>query len=392
MKNKIIIRGLVFGIIILFTGTTVFYTTGLDVKENALKISFQQDIVYVNDEYNESTPGYGIVNFSKIQDGADHVNEGGIVFVHNGTYNEHVVINKSLFLRGITEDPLWGNDANGSIIDGSSNGDVVRITEDDIEITNFTIRKSGASFDESGINIINASRCIISRNYLLDNGNGIKHSGPSPRIEYNTIASSQYDGIFIFGDKLTIYNNNIYSSGLANFEPHGHGIEITYYSTNIRVYNNIINDSFDTGIYLDVNTNVLIHNNSISYCNHWGVILDRTTNVTCTENEIFKNGFGTHLFGAGLSIFLYNHTGAIIQHNNITDNHINIRIVNSIIKKDEFRDNNILNPSCRQIIATGPTFVMAQHNWWGNEDWGPWGKMIRLCIVIVFPWSDKLSE
>ena len=64
------------------------------------------DIVYVDDDYNPSTPGWGLTHFNKIQDGIDAVNENGTVNVYSGIYDEYnpnphealVVIDKSLKL------------------------------------------------------------------------------------------------------------------------------------------------------------------------------------------------------------------------------------------------------------------------------------------------------
>jgi len=43
------------------------------------------NIVYVDDDYNESTPGWGYDHFDSIQDGVDAVDEGGTVYVYIGT-------------------------------------------------------------------------------------------------------------------------------------------------------------------------------------------------------------------------------------------------------------------------------------------------------------------
>jgi hypothetical protein len=56
--------------------------------------------VYVDDDFDSSTTGWGQYSFDKIQDGVDAVEVGGLVEVEKGIYEEIVVINKSLTLQG----------------------------------------------------------------------------------------------------------------------------------------------------------------------------------------------------------------------------------------------------------------------------------------------------
>ncbi len=42
--------------------------------------------------------GYGPNNYTQIQDAIDNASEGDTVFVFNGTYFEHVTVNKSINL------------------------------------------------------------------------------------------------------------------------------------------------------------------------------------------------------------------------------------------------------------------------------------------------------
>ncbi len=52
------------------------------------------DIIYVDDDYDSSTPGWQVDHFDSIQDGIDAVEENGTIYVYNGIYYEGVVINK----------------------------------------------------------------------------------------------------------------------------------------------------------------------------------------------------------------------------------------------------------------------------------------------------------
>jgi hypothetical protein len=58
------------------------------------------DQVWVDDDFDSSTPGWNVTRFAVIQDGVGAVASGGTVHVAAGTYQEQVVIDKRLTLQG----------------------------------------------------------------------------------------------------------------------------------------------------------------------------------------------------------------------------------------------------------------------------------------------------
>ena len=95
----------------------------------------------MNTSYNEDTPDYGVLNFSSVQEAVNRVAEGGEVWVYNGTYNESVVIDRSMTVMTVSEPSCPGP---GGVTLNAQGGAV------GVEIT-----ASGVSF--SGFEVVNAS-------------------------------------------------------------------------------------------------------------------------------------------------------------------------------------------------------------------------------------------
>lgn len=88
-------------------GTTVTYqllVRNADGVENRRSGSYSYTVVhgevFVDDDFNSGTAGYGETHFATIQEGINAVSTYGKVNVYPGTYAELLTINKPLFLLG----------------------------------------------------------------------------------------------------------------------------------------------------------------------------------------------------------------------------------------------------------------------------------------------------
>ncbi|RLF39433.1 MAG: hypothetical protein DRN21_03570, partial [Thermoplasmata archaeon] len=110
-------------------------------------------MVYVDDDYTSSTPGWQYDHFDVIQDGINAVAEGGTVNVSSGIYCEHLTVGKTI--------NLMGEDKNTTIIDGGGTGNIISITDDWVNISGFTVTNSGNETYYQGIGLY-SNKCSIS--------------------------------------------------------------------------------------------------------------------------------------------------------------------------------------------------------------------------------------
>lgn len=234
------------------------------------------DTVYVDDDYNNGTPGWGYDHFSTIQDGIDALSVGGLVQVYKGIYSEHLYVQKTLTLSGDMNDTV--------IVQGSGSGTVVKILADNVKVAGFTIRYSGG--DYYGISLHAVEGIEISDNTIWSNGEGIHivNSGNNT-IAGNTISSNYHHGIYL------VHANSQNNSITGNFLLSNGGFA---FSLDNLVSNNSFTDNelFGNGggigmqSYCQYNT---FSNNTISSNGSYGVEADHSD-----HNSYLGNHFANH--------------------------------------------------------------------------------------------------
>lgn len=154
--------------------------------------------VHVDDDFTPETPGYGQTTFSSIQSAIDATPSFGTIQIHDGTYKEHIVINKTLTLIGINKSSVILTNTPGT------SSSLFHLTCYSTTISNMTI-----TWDKQS-SIIPESLICFPAEY---NGNTIQHTiiqGPARygihstnsirnTIEHNWIKECDY-GIGLFAD------------------------------------------------------------------------------------------------------------------------------------------------------------------------------------------------
>lgn len=259
-------------------GTINFYLTGVYGKF---------PIVYVDDD-NTGGPWNGTKEhpYRMIQDALDAVFDGYTIYVMNGTYKEHVIIDKKI--------TLLGENKNTTILDGDGVDDVVTITVPDVKISGFTIRNSGTQVLSAGIKTLSLnSNATIENNIVEHNAIGIFLNygyAPSWNIVRNNTILNNEKGIY------THWANNGEITGNTIIQNNEHGIEMER-SKNSLITGNIIRENGAYGIFLRGESD----QNTITGVN---TIQDNAIGVKISEsnkNVISKNNFIGNLQNAFFS-------------------------------------------------------------------------------------------
>ena len=269
MKNKIIRKGLIIGIIILILGANpvLGFNSGL---KNSTSANSKVKTLYVG--------GSGPGNYTKIQDAVNDANDGEQVFVYDNSspYHENIIINKSIFLTGENKDK--------TVIDGNDATDVIHVNSDWIHIKGFTIRNCGPDYPNAGI-YVSSNYGMISSNNIENNFFGIfMFSSDKLYINKNNITNNLHSGIYLEESP----NNYISTNFISNHPKNG--VVLCNSSNNMTVFNNTILNNKYSGILISNSNNNFINYNTISK-NIIGAVVEYSTSNLFLKNNFIKNVF-----------------------------------------------------------------------------------------------------
>ena len=235
---KKIIAIVILSMFLLTSISAVGIKIEADETTSIIKESLQGATIYVDDDFDESTPGWQVDHFDKIQDGVDAAEKNDIVYVYSGTYYENVFIDKSI--------DLTGENKKTTIIDGSGNGNVIWIwwiggheEINEVEISGFTIVNSGKN--ENGIRT-DSHLGIIKDNIISNNDLGIFLCESSSNEIKNNIISNNGCGINLYSGDLGS-DSNIISENIIKSNS-GYGIYIGWFPHGMSRLNQIYHNDF----------------------------------------------------------------------------------------------------------------------------------------------------
>ncbi len=208
--------------------------------------------------------GSGPNNYTTIQAAINAANDGDIIKVYPGIYNENVIVNKEVKIIG---DPAI--DAN--------NGYGIYIEANNVSIENFTIYNFSIGIYAHNIENVIISNCTIYN--PSEHGAGIKFEYVAKSYIMNTSVNNTWDGITLrYSSHNTISNCISHDNGAS-------GIYL-FSSSNNNITNSVSSNNRD-GLYIDnAAGNNIIKYNTFSNNNRYGIIITYSTG-----NYIYLNNF-----------------------------------------------------------------------------------------------------
>lgn len=175
-------------------------------------------------------PGSGY-DYNSIQSAINAANESDNIYVSSGTYNENIIIDKSISL-------ISTNGASNTIINSNSDSQyTIKITAENVVISGFKVQNILGKSKEFG--------CI-----WLDFTTGCQIS--------NSIIREGKTGIYLISSSYNTINGNTVEDNNAN------GITLSVQSNNNQIIDNIIQNNGDKGIQFTSSSSNTITGNTVS--------------------------------------------------------------------------------------------------------------------------------
>jgi len=255
-------------------------------------------------------------DYPTIQLAINHASSGDTVYVRAGTYNENVVVNKTLL--------VIGENSSNTIVDGGNTG--FTVSADNVTLTGFMIQNALTSIycnSSIGGNITgnimlnnavgrgvrvdsSSNGNTINRNNITNGYYGIELDSSSNNTISNNTMTSNGDGILLNTgcDRNTLYNNTVWNDA--------DGIDLGTNSENNTIARNNLTDN-TIGLLVSSSHNNTVSENNIAN-NNEGIWFDWSTNNTVVGNNITSNSqSGVRLRD--------NATNNTFFHNNFVNNH-----------------------------------------------------------------------
>lgn len=192
-------------------------------------------------------------DYTAIQAAVEASEDGDVVEVGSGTYNENLVLDKSITLRGVDT----GEGA--PVVNGRGSGSVVVLQADGAVLEGLYITNAGP-YPSAGIEVVSNDNLISGCEVWNSGWWGIYLKGGSTNNTVSECISSNSEnhGIMVFRSPGNFFTENTVSNNGYN------GIQILESDDNV-VERNVVGNNTDSGISIDSSKNSIVMGNIISY-------------------------------------------------------------------------------------------------------------------------------
>lgn len=242
----------------------------------------------------------GSADFHTIQDAINspQVMHGDTIYVYSGTYDENVVVNKTV--------SLIGENMKTTLIDGKGTDAVISVVANNVVIDGFNIR-NGGGFGIGGIHVNKFNHTVIRNNYIsLNIWSGVSLiESFNNTLMGNHIIDNSLGVELYFSYNNTIIENNLVQNGIGVDIPPGDGVRL-YESFNNTIFRNKIADNTLWGIELLRSSNNTISKNVVTN-NKDGIRFLCSDNNKLIENNITNNRRGVFVYRSSYNKLSNNH-------------------------------------------------------------------------------------
>jgi len=357
------------------SGSVIYDPWYMNEDKTMLSSVIGQSDIYVDDDYTKGGDNnghyWGYNAFDTIQEGIEAVEEGGIVNVAAGIYNESLLIEKLLTLNGTGEKPIITGD-------DSINNYVVKINgTTDVTVNNVEVNGGGTAtsdnafdygilVDNSGteLNPVEISNSIV-KNIWKVSSNGIEvDNGSYVLIHHNTISSFHKRGIRFINSEGEVYNNEVvgdHIDGTSRVQ----NLVTLWEDSDVEIYRNTLHD----GLSIEGSPTWDSPGIFVSAYNVGGGGSPSYANIY--ENEIYNCDSGIVV---GSVYATADTSSANIANNNLHNLgwaiNFEVDTASATITRNLFVNNEIaVNAEGNEPLIPGPV-IDARMNWWGSTN-GP---------------------